>query len=436
MKTELDSPPLENRFATAPRRDLPATAPAPRPRAPRRWFKWLLVAIVVVGIGYAVAIRPFLHRSATPSSASRRGAMGAGPVPVTAQPAQQADLNVRLVALGTVTPMNTATVRSRVDGELQKIYFTEGTTVEAGAPLADIDPRPFEAQKAQAEAQLAKDNALLENARVDLNRFKTLLAQDSVASQQVDTQSALVRQYEAATKVDQAQIDTAALQLTYAHITAPISGRIGLRLVDTGNIVHASDTTGLAVITQLRPISVIFSVPQANVPKIMQRLNAGDAPVVEAYDRDGHTRVATGKLVTVDNEIDPTTGTIKLRAEFPNDDSALFPNQFVNVQLLIDQLKGATVVPTAALQTGSVGTYVYTVTPQKTATVRTVETGPSENGVVAITKGLAPGENVVVDGLDRLREGSAVELISHDTTSTASHSTPTKDPSRRRRAGP
>ncbi|HEU5080943.1 MAG TPA: efflux RND transporter periplasmic adaptor subunit [Opitutaceae bacterium] len=441
MKTDLDSAFLEKRITATPRPDAATPKPedvttrldnvAPRPddttprpaatapvspnqtrKSGRRWLKWSIAFVLVAVLGYAIVVRPLSRRGAAKlATSSRRGGVMTGPVPVSAQPAQQADLDVRLAALGTVTPFNTITVRSRVDGELQKVYFSEGATVEAGAPLADIDPRPFEAQKAQAEAQLAKDTALLENARVDLNRFKTLLAQDSVSGQQVDTQAALVRQYEASEKLDQAQVDTAALQLTYAHITAPIGGRIGLRLVDSGNIVHAADATGLAVITQLKPISVIFSVPQANVPRIMQRLNSGQSPVVDAYDRDGKTLLAQGKLVTVDNQIDPTTGTIKLRAEFPNDNGALFPNQFVNVQLLVDQLKGATVITTAAVQQGSVGTYVYVVTPQKTAAVRTIQTGPSDNGLIAVTKGLSPGESVVVDGLDHLRDGSAIELI-------------------------
>ena len=335
-------------------------------------------------------------------------------MPVTAETARTTDLNVRIVALGTVTPVYTVTVRSRVDGELQKMYFEEGKTVEAGAPLADLDPRPFEVVKLQAEAQLAKDNALLENARVDLKRFQTLLEQDSVAGQQVDTQAALVRQYEASLKVDQAQVASAALQLAYAHVTAPITGRIGLRSVDQGNIVHASDANGIAVITQMHPITVLFSIPQDDIPKVLKNLATDEAMPVEAFDRDGRTRLATGKLVTLDNQIDPSTGTVRLRAEFANTDEALFPNQFVNIQLVVERLKAVTVAPAAAVQRGTMGTYVYVVGAQKTASVRTVETGPSEQGMIAITKGLAPGELVVVDGVDKLREGSAVELVGRD----------------------
>jgi multidrug efflux system membrane fusion protein len=364
----------------------------------------LIVAVVVV-VFYAAIVRP-LTRSAGPART------GFGAVPVTAEPARKADLNVRIVALGTVTPVYTVTIHSRVDGELQKIFFTEGTNVEAGAPLADLDPRPFEVQKLQNEAQLAKDNALLDDARLDLARYQTLLEQDSVAKQQVDSQAALVRQYEAAIKLDQAQVASAALQLEYSHITSPITGRIGLRYVDQGNIVHAADANGIAVITQLHPITVLFAIPQDAVPQVMRQFKTGNPMVVEAYDRDGRTLLATGKLVTVDNQIDPSTGTVKLRAEFPNTDETLFPNQFVNVQLIADQIHGATVVPTAAIQRSATATYVYIVADQKTASVRRVETGPSERGVIVVSKGLGPGDVVVVDGVDKLRDGSAVELVS------------------------
>jgi len=384
------------------------TAPAAGLRQPaKRWLLWLLIAGVGLVLVYALIVRPL-----TRSAGAARARPGFGAVPVTAEPARKADLNVRIVALGTVTPVYTVTIHSRVDGELQKIFFTEGTNVEAGAPLADLDPRPFEAQKLQTEAQLAKDNALLDNARLDLVRYQTLLAQDSVAKQQVDSQAALVRQYEAAIKLDQAQVGSAALQLAYSHITSPLTGRIGLRTVDQGNIVHAADASGIAVITQLHPITVLFAIPQDAVPQVMKQFKTGSPMVVEAYDRDGRTLLATGKLVTIDNQVDPTTGTVKLRAEFPNTDETLFPNQFVNVQLIADQIKGATVVPTAAIQRSSTATYVYLVADQKTASVRPVETGPSEHGLIVVSKGLVPGDVVVVDGVDKLREGSTVELVS------------------------
>ena len=378
------------------------------------WLIRITIGIVALLVSYALFVRPFL-RTAGPV---RGGAAGRA-VPVTAEPAWKADLNVRILALGTVVPLNTVTVRSRVDGQLQKIFFDEGHEVQAGAALAEIDPRPFEAQKQQADALLAKDATLLENARLDLERFNTLLAQDSISKQQADAQQSLVRQYEASIKLDQAQVDTAALQLLYAHITAPISGRTGLRLVDAGNMIHASDAGGLVVITQLRPVSVVFSIPQDALPKVLKRFKADEPMAIEAFDRDGRTQLASGKLITIDNQIDPSTGTVKLRAEFPNDDETLFANQFVNVQLLAEQLESATVVPSAAVQRGAVGTFVYLVTDkgeQKTASVRQIETGPSERGVIAITKGIAPGDLVVVDGLDKLREGTVVELANLNTS--------------------
>jgi multidrug efflux system membrane fusion protein len=368
-------------------------------------------------IGYAVVVRPLTRTIEKTSSTARSRT-----VPVTAEAARKGDLNVRIFALGTVTPVNTVIVRSRVDGQLQKLFFEEGRQIEAGAPLAEIDPRPFEAQKQQTEAQLAKDTTLLENARVDLERFNTLLTQDSISKQQVNTQQALVRQYEAAVRVDQAQIETAQLQLTYAHITAPISGRAGLRLVDLGNMIHASDSGGLVVITQLRPISVLFSIPQDALPKIFKRFKSGEPIAIEAFDRDGKTLLATGKLVTIDNQIDPSTGTVKLRAEFPNEDEILFPNQFVNVQLIAEQLEGATIVSSSAIQRGPTGTFAYVVTDekdQKTVSVRTIKTGSSERGLVAITQGISPGERVVVDGVDKLREGSIIELVERSVPETA-----------------
>jgi multidrug efflux system membrane fusion protein len=390
----------------------------------------LIVAAVLV-LGYAAVVRPL-----TRSAGTARARPGFGAVPVTAEPARKAELSVRIVALGTVTPVYTVTVHSRVDGELQKIFFMEGTNVEAGSPLADLDPRPFEVQKLQSEAQLAKDNALLDDTRLDLVRYQTLLAQDSVAKQQVDSQAALVRQYEAAIKLDQAQVASAALQLAYSHITAPITGRIGLRTVDQGNIVHVADATGIAVITQLHPITVLFAIPQDAVPKVMTRFKTGEPMTVEAYDRDGRALLATGRLVTIDNQIDPSTGTVKLRAEFPNTDETLFPNQFVNVQLIADQIQGATVVPTAAIQRSTTATYVYIVADQKTASVRPVETGPSEHGMIVVSKGLVPGDVVVVDGVDKLREGSTVELVSRTAGATgAPASGPDKPAGKRGREG-
>ena len=391
----------------------------------RHWFKWLLIVVTLLVIPCILQLR----RPPRLAELTRGGARG-GALPVAAEAARTAVFDVRLVALGTVTPVYTATVHSRVDGELQKIYFKEGTNVDAGAPLADLDPRPFEVQKLQAEAQLAKDHALLDDARLDLERYQTLLGQDSVAKQQVDTQSSLVRQYEAALKVDDAQVASAALQLTYSHITAPVAGRIGLRLVDQGNIVHAADVSGIAVITQLRPITVLFSIPEDSVPKVMKRFATGEPMTVEAFDRDGRTSLATGKLLTVDNQVDPTTGTVKLRAEFANADDTLFPNQFVNIELVVEQLKKSTVVPTAAVQRGTAGTFVYIVSDKKTVAVRPVDVGPSEKGIVVISKGLVPGDVVVVDGVDKLRDGSAVDIISRTSGTSAGASTKPEKTSR------
>ena len=398
-----------------------ATASAPTGTARRHWLAWTFGTVVALVLVFALFVRPYL-RPAGPA----RGGWDSRPMPVVAEPARKSDLDVRVVALGTVTPANSVTVHSRVDGQFDKIYFQEGTEVEAGAPLADLDPRPFQVQRQQSEAQLAKDQALLDNARLDLERYQTLLAQDSVAKQQVDSQAALVSQYEATIKVDQAQIASAALQLAYTHITAPIAGRIGLRAVDPGNIVHASDPAGIAVITQLKPITVIFAIPQDTLPRALARFKSGEPMVVDAYDSDGHTLLAKGRLVTIDNQIDPTTGTVKLRAEFPNTDEALFPNQFVNVQLVVDEIKGATVVPNGAIQRGTVGTFVYVVTGQKTSTVRPVTTGPSDRGLTVVSKGLQPGELVVVDGVDKLREGAAVELVSPAATAPAADGTDQK----------
>ena len=291
-----------------------------------------------------------------------------------------------------------------------RVNFREGQVVKAGELLAEIDPRPFQVQLTQAQGQMAKDQALLKNAVIDLERYRTLFEQDSIAKQQVDTQAALVRQYEGTVKADQGAIDSAKLQLTYSRVTAPLAGRIGLRQVDAGNIVRASDTNGLVVITQLQPVSVIFTIPEDNVSAVMRRLKAGEKLPVDAWDRAEKTKLASGALVTVDNQIDPATGTVKLRAQFSNDDFGLFPNQFVNARMLIDTLRGATVLPTAAVQRGNQGTFVYVVKEDNTVTVRPVKLGPTQGEIVAVESGVTPGEQVVTDGADRLREGARVEV--------------------------
>ena len=330
--------------------------------------------------------------------------------PVLSDVATKKDVNIFLNGLGSVTPLRTVTVRSRVDGELIKLHFTEGQTVKEGDLLAEIDARPFQVQLMQAEGQMARDQALLANARIDLERYQTLFKQDSIARQQVDTQAALVRQYEGAVRTDQSQIDNAKLQLTYSRVTAPISGRLGLRQVDQGNVVRAGDANGLVVITQLQPVAVIFTIPQDNLPLVLRRIKETQKLAVEAWDRENKNRLAAGTLITVDNQIDPATGTVKLKAEFPNTDGSLFSNQFVNVRMLVDTRKDATVVPAAAVQRGAQGMFVYVVRDDSTVTVRPVKVGPTDGPVTAIEAGVQPGERVVTDGVDRLREGAKIEL--------------------------
>jgi membrane fusion protein, multidrug efflux system len=371
----------------------------------RRWV-WLLAACVLT-IGVCAY---FIYSGWMSSAARKQGTAAARAMPVVTTTAAKGDINIYLTGLGSVTPLNTVTVKSRVDGQLMKVLFKEGQIVDSGALLAEIDPRPYEAQLTQAVGQMVRDQALLTNARLDLQRYQDLVAQDSIAKQQYDTQKSLVQQLEGTVKFDQGQIDNARLQIVYSRITAPVSGRIGLRLVDPGNIVHATDTSGLAVITQLQPITVVFTIAEDNLPPVLAKLKSGERMPVIALNREQTKKIAEGYLLTVDNQIDPTTGTVRLKALFPNKNNELFANQFVNARLLLGVRKGTTVVPTAALQQSTRGTFVYVVTPELTAAVRAVKVGPAEGDSVSVDEGLSPGELVVVEGADRLREGNKVEL--------------------------
>jgi multidrug efflux system membrane fusion protein len=342
-----------------------------------------------------------------------------------------ADLNVVQNGLGTVAALRVATVKARVDGLLQNVLFQEGQIVKAGDVLAEIDPRPLQVQLAQVEGQLARDQAQLNNARLDLERYRVLLAQDSVAKQQLDSQESLVRQFEGTVKIDQAQVDNAKLQLSYTRVTAPIPGRLGLRQVDAGNIVRSSDTLGLVVITQIDPITVVFTIPQDNLQRVLQRLKAGEKLGVDAWDREQKNKLAVGTLITVDNQIDTATGTIKLKAQFPNPEGLLFPNQFVNVRMVVETKRDATVIPMAAIQRGAQGTIVYVVKEDKTVSLRPVKMGAVENDNVAIDSGLKPGEMVVTDGIDRLREGAKVEVTTPFVPRQRGPGGPGGDPSKR-----
>ena len=381
----------------------------------RRWWPWLLAFTILACGGYWLSTRS-AQRAPAATEPGARPAMQS--VPVLVATARQGDMPVFLTGLGSVTAFNTVTVKSRVDGQLIKVAFQEGQFVHAGDLLAEIDPRPFQVQLTQAEGQMARDAAQLKEAKINLQRYRDLLNTDLIAKQQVDDQAATVGQYEGTVKLDQGAIDNAKLQLTYARITAPISGRIGLRLVDVGNMVHASDQTGLLVITQVQPIAVLFTLPEDNLPSILTQLHSGQQLPVEAYDRAGRTRLATGSLLTVDNQIDQSTGTTRLKAVFENQDNALFPNQFVNVKLLLDIKKEAVIVPVAAIQRGPQGTFVYIVKPDQTVDVRQVTVGPAAGSDASVDAGVSAGETVVVDGVDKLRAGSKVQVKSPDADTT------------------
>ena len=373
----------------------------------RRWWIWLAAALLLAVGTYAY----LAGKSKTTADAARKAqAAAARSVPVVAVPARKGEIGVYLTGLGTVTPLNTVTVKSRVDGQLMRVLFREGQLVKNGDLLAEIDPRPFQVLLTQAEGQMARDQALLKNARLDLERFQTLSRQDSIARQQLDTQEALVRQLEGTVKVDQGQIDSAMLQLVYCRITAPLGGRVGLRQVDPGNIIHATDANGLVVITQQQPIAAIFPIAEDNLPPVLGKLTSGARLPVEVLDREQKQKLASGFLLTVDNQIDPATGTVRFKAVFPNTKNELFPSQFVNARLLLEMKRDAVIVPLSAIQRGPQGTFVYVVKGDQTVTVRPITLGVTEAGDTSIAAGLEPGETIVVDGAERLREGSTVEV--------------------------
>jgi multidrug efflux system membrane fusion protein len=333
---------------------------------------------------------------------------GAGPMPVVVARAASGDMPITLIGLGTVTPLATVTVQSQIAGQIMHILFKEGQTVKAGDPLIQIDPRPYQVALEQAQGALARDKALLANARVDLERYQTLFSQDSIAEQQLATQKSLVAQYGGAVLTDQGQIDAAKLNLTYCHIVSPIAGRVGLQQINVGNYVTPAEPNGLVVVTQLQPITVVFTLPEDDVPSLLERMHAGATLPVTGWDRSNTHQLASGTLQSIDSQIDTTTGTIRLKAIFANDDQSLYPQQFVNVVLLLNTLHNATLIPQAGVQRGAPGTYVYVVNSDQTVSVRKVTLGPGDANNIAVTGGLKTGEAIVVDGADKLKDGAKV----------------------------
>ncbi|MGO9427820.1 MdtA/MuxA family multidrug efflux RND transporter periplasmic adaptor subunit [Rhodoblastus sp.] len=387
----------------------------PPSKKPWRWLV-LLVAVVLAYAGwrhFKPSAEPAPAQTAQDQDSNRtaRGSDRGGRQPVGVATVQPRDVNVMINALGTVTPIATVTVVSQISGYLQQVAFTEGQHVKKGDFLAQIDPRPYEALKSQYEGQLAHDQGLLEQARVDDARYQALLKQNSIARQTAEDQIYIVKQYEGTVRADQALVDAQALNIAYAHIVSPVDGRVGLRLVDAGNYVQAGSSNGIAVVTQLQPMSVIFSVPEDALNKIAPKMRDGAKLTATAYDRANVKKLATGVVTVLDNQVDTTTGMVKLRATFDNQDEALFPNQFVNVRLLVDTLKDAIAAPTAAVQHGAPGDYTYVVSEDGKASVRVLKLGQVDGDYVQVLSGLNPGDRVVVDGADRLREGAEVRLV-------------------------
>jgi membrane fusion protein, multidrug efflux system len=363
---------------------------------------------VVLALALGVICASFLGCTSADSKQQRAQAAGPRAVSVAVAKVERQDVPVYLVGLGSVTAFYTANIKSRVDGQIMRVNFQEGQIVKEGDLLILIDPRPYQVQLEQMQAQLFKDQATLRDARLNLDRYTTLIPSGSIAQQQVDTQQSLVDQLDGQVRTDQAQIDNAKLQLVYCNITAPFTGRVGLRQVDPGNIVHAADTNPMLILTQLQPIAVIFTLPEDQLPTVAQHMKNSTLSV-EAYSRDDQTKLGTGKLMTIDNQIDPTTGTAKLKAVFDNKDNQLWPNQFVNANLLLETRKNGTVFPAAAVQRGPQGTFVYLVKPDKTVEARTVALSLTQGNIAVVTSGLNPGDTVVTDGQDKLQTGSTIE---------------------------
>jgi multidrug efflux system membrane fusion protein len=398
----------------SPRESLPARA--------RRWIGQFPIRFVVIVVGSLLLIGLIYFLSHN-QPAPRRGRFGEAQ-PVGIARVTKGSMPITLDALGTVTPLATVTVRPQVSGPVMKFNFTEGQMVKKGDVLAEIDPRPFQAALAQARGQLNRDQAALANAKTDLSRYQSLWDQKAISQQQLATQRATVKQDEGVVASDQGNVDAAALNLGYTKVVSPIDGRAGIRQVDVGNLVQAGQANGIVTVTQIEPMSVIFSIPEDNIDRIMARMNGGAMLQADAFDRTQTRKLASGTLSAVDSTIDTTTGTVKLRAMFDNADNELFPNQFVNIHLLIDTLRGQTLVPTAAIQRGAQGTFVFIVNPDKTVAMRSVTTGATDGTHTVIGKGLKPGDTIVVDGADRLSEGSLVEIPAAPTANIAKPSAP------------
>ena len=393
----------------------PGGEPARPPQSPKRssgkgWV-WLVLLLGAAAAAYYYWPKGSSTEAGTvPSGGAGKKKGGGGLPPVVAVQAQKGNIGVYVDGLGNVIPIYTVTLKSRVDGELMQINYKEGDIVQKGQALIEIDPRPYQVALEQAEGQKVRDEALLNNARVDQARYQTLLGQNAIPEQQLATQKALVQQYVGVVQTDQGLIDSAKLNIIYCHIASPITGKIGLRLVDPGNIVHATDTNGLLVITQMDPISVIFTISEDQLPPISAKFRAGQKLSVEAWNRDKTQKVSTGYLATLDNQIDDTTGTLKLRAEFDNKNYSLYPNQFVNARLLVEEKHGVTLLPTAAIQRTTSNVYVWLLKPDSTVTVRNITVGTTEGQQSEITSGLAPGDSVIMTGVDKLNEGSKVSV--------------------------